>query len=483
MRVACLLVTHLRAKVEMYRHSHLKDAPVVIVDRSPSRAKPVVVDRFRSAPGVKPGMTLEQAVSRHAKAIVLDADESHYRRVFGQVLASLQGISDRVEEADLGTAYVRLDGLEGLFRGEAGVVTALLNAVPAYLTPRAGVADVKFPAFVAAGTCGAHRAFRVPEDAASFLAPHSIDLLPVPTGMKRELHRFGLHTLGAVASMSGHMLADRFGPDGKWAWSLCKGIDHSPVVPWALEELVVELTSLPFHSSSLEALFVAVDALLKKAYARPDMRGRYAGAAHLLCAASGWLDWEKSFRFKEPVGAWEGASFAVRSRLEADPPRTPFEEVTLTLSGFSGEPGTQLGLLKDASDDRRRRLVAVDRRLRGLMGGGHALHRITQVAPWHPAPEMRALQAPIDPSGRDTIRPLHTPKPVEVREGAEREPVSVRVDRRWQRVARIDDMWTFDLWWLPEPVTRSYYRIEPDDGGRITLFHDRSGDRWYRQSA
>ena len=267
MRVACLLVTHLRAKVEMYRHSHLKDAPVVIVDRSPSRARPVVVDCFRSASGVKPGMTLEQAVSCHANAVVLDADESHYRRVFGQVLSSLQGISDRVEEADLGTAYVRLDGLEGLFRGEAAVASVLLNAVPAYLTPRVGVADAKFPAFVAAGTCGAHGAFRVLEDVASFLAPHTIDLLPVSVGMKRELHRFGLHTLGAIASMNGHMLADRFGPDGKWAWSLCNGIDHSPVFPLAFEESVVEHTSLPFHSSSIDALFVAVDTLLKRAYA------------------------------------------------------------------------------------------------------------------------------------------------------------------------------------------------------------------------
>ena len=33
MRVACVLVTHLRAKVEMYRHPHLRDVPVVIVDR------------------------------------------------------------------------------------------------------------------------------------------------------------------------------------------------------------------------------------------------------------------------------------------------------------------------------------------------------------------------------------------------------------------------------------------------------------------
>ena len=483
MRVACLLVTHLGAKVEMYRHSHLKDAPVVIVDRSPSRARPLVVDRFRSALGVTAGMTLEQAMSRHANAVVLDADEPLYRRVFGQVLSSLQGISDRVEGASLGTAYVRLDGLDGLFRGEAGVVSALLNTVPAYLNPRVGVADAKFPAFVAARTCGAQGAIRVPEDVASFLAPHTIDLLPVPTGMKRELHRFGLHTLGAVASMSRHILADRFGPNGQRVWSLCNGTAHSPVIPLAFEESVVEHASLPFHSSSIEAIFVAVDALLKRAYARPDIRGRYAGAADLLCAASGWPDWAKSFSFKEPVGAWERASFAVRSRLEADPPRNPVEDVTLTLSGFTGELGTQLGLLKDASDDRRRRLVEVDRRLRGLMGGGHALHRIAEVAPWHPAPEMRALQVPIDPSGRNTIRPLYTPKPVEVREGTEREPVSVRVERRWQRVAHIDDMWTFDLWWLPEPVTRSYYRIDPDDGRRITLFHDRSDDRWYRQSA
>ena len=40
MRVACVLVTHLRARVEMYRHPHLKDAPVVIVDRGTSDGMP-----------------------------------------------------------------------------------------------------------------------------------------------------------------------------------------------------------------------------------------------------------------------------------------------------------------------------------------------------------------------------------------------------------------------------------------------------------
>ena len=120
MRVACVLITHLRAKAEMRRQPHLKGKPALIVDRNPSIGMPIVVDRFPEASGVMIGMTPEQAVSRHANAIVLDADEPYYRRVFAQVLTSLQGISDRVEGAETGTAYVRVDGLEDLYRGEVG---------------------------------------------------------------------------------------------------------------------------------------------------------------------------------------------------------------------------------------------------------------------------------------------------------------------------------------------------------------------------
>ena len=482
MRVACVLLTHLRAKVEVRRHPHLEDSPVVIVDRDPSTARPLVVDRFPAASGVAVGMTLEQAVSRHANALVLDADEPYYQQVFNQVLGSLQGVSDRVEGADLGTAYVRLDGLEGLYRGEAGVVSALLNAVPAHLNPRIGVAEAKFPAFIAARTCRPLGAFRVPDNVRDFLAPHSIDLLPISDGMKTGMHRFGLHAMKSVASMSGHVLTDQFGSEGGRAWALCNGIDDSPVVPMPFDESVVEHISLPFHSSSIEVLFVAVDSLLQRAYARPELRRRYARTAVLRCTASGWQPWEKMVGFREPVGAWDRASSIIRNRVESDPPEIPVDDVTLTLSGFTGESGTQMGLLSDARDDRHRHLVQVERALRERMNGNHALHRVVEIAPWHPAPEMRAVQVPIDPSGRDAIKPLYPPMPVQVREGTEREPASVLMDRRWRRVARVEDRWTFDLWWLPRPVTRTYYRVDAD-GRQATLFLDRTSDRWYTQRA
>ena len=49
MRVACVLITHLRAKVELRRHPQLQDRPVLIVAGPPAQARPVVLDRFPAA--------------------------------------------------------------------------------------------------------------------------------------------------------------------------------------------------------------------------------------------------------------------------------------------------------------------------------------------------------------------------------------------------------------------------------------------------
>ena len=190
------------------------------------------------------------------------------------MLSALQGVSDRVEGDEAGHCLCahRRSREAVLWRG-GGSSPPYSNAAPAYLNPRAGVADAKFPAF-AAWTCsgtwsvqGTRGGGGLPCTPLDRPAPHS------QRGLKRELHRFGLHTMGAIASMSRYMLTDRFGPDGQRAWLLCSGIDDSHVVPLAFQESVVEHTSLPFHSSSMDALFVAVDALLKRAYSRPDVRG------------------------------------------------------------------------------------------------------------------------------------------------------------------------------------------------------------------
>ena len=481
MKVACLLITHLRVKVEMRRHPDLKNIPAIIVERSRGRA--LVVDSTPFASGISPGMTLEEALSIQPEALVLEADEPHYRRVFAQVLASLQGVSDRVEGSELGTAYVRLDGLERLYGGEARLVNALLNAVPQGLAPRAGVAEAKFPAFVAARTSAPLRATRVPIDAASFLAPHPVDLLPVPDDLRAALHRFGLHTMGDVASMTEEDLTDRFGASGRRMWRLSRGMDDSPVIPMEHIESIVEHTSLPFSSASLDLLLTVVDTLLARAFSQPSMRGRYAGMVMLECILEGGPTWTRDIPFKGGVGSRKRALSIIRSRLEEDHPTRAVEEVTVTLDDLAGESGTQLGLLPEARESGKRRLVEVDRGLRARTGGGPALYRAVGVAPWHPAPEMRALRVPVDLSVRDEVRPLSSPAPAVVLEGRKRRPEAFCLENRWHQVAHIEEEWGFDLWWMSRPMTRTYYRVRGKDGVEVTLFRDERGGCWYRQSS
>ncbi len=255
------------------------------------------------------------------------------------------------------------------------------------------------------------------------------------------------------------------------------------LVPLKQEESIVEHTTLPFASASMELLLAAVDTLLKRAYSRPGMRGRYAGGAYLECVLYRAQPWGRDFHFKQPVGRWDRASRVIRGQLEADHPQAPVEEMTLALSNLTGESGVQLSLLADLRGDREQRLAEAERQLQARTRGRPALYRVVQVAPWHPAPEMRAMQVPVDASGADGMKPLSVPLSVTVREGPDGQPEAVRLGERWRRVARIEDTWSFDLWWMPQPLTRTYYRVGREDGGEVTLFRDQREDRWYRQDS
>ena len=486
MRIACVLITHLRAKAELQRHAHLKsmspaeagNSQIAVVDRT--SGKPLVVDSSAGA-SARAGMTLEQAMSSHNGLIILDADEPYYRRVFDEVLDALLQVGDRIEAAELGTAYARLDGLEPLYGGEAKAASALLDAVPDWLNARVGVGGSKFASYIAARTAGVRQVASCPEDEAGFLAPLPIELLPLSDDFRISLHSFGVHTMGKVASLSREMLSDRFGLEGVLAWQLCNGIDARPVVPVKQQAAIAEYASLPFASTSVELLLATADILLQRAYARPQLQRRLAGAATLVSTVMGNAPWTQVIRFKEPVGDWKSASRLVRDRIEAQPPDAPLEDLTLTVEDIRAESGRQLGLLEDARDRRLDRIADIDRKLRARMRSVPALHRVVEVAPWHPVPEMRALKVPIDSSCGDAFAPLHSPLPVIVREGEAHRPLAVRLKRSWHSIDGIDDLWHFDLWWLPEPVTRSYFSVTDAEGQRLVLFRDEREGCWYRQ--
>ena len=478
MRIACVLITHPRAKIEMRRRPDLADRPAVIVAHR--QKKPVVVDYLPAASRIITGMTPEQALSQQAATLILEADEPTYRSVFRQTLTGLQQVSDQVEDAELGTAYVRVTGLDEMYGGEDALVAALHQAVPNYLQARIGVGEGKFPAFAAAVASPPLGVTTVPMDAVEFLSPRSVNLLPIKEETHFGLRRFGLRTLGDVAAMSEAALVDQFGTEGSAVWHLSHGNDDSPLIPLAYEESVSERMSLPFASRSLELVTVTLDALLKRAYSVPRMRGRYAGAVTLHCLLLNAPMWERTLRFKQPAGSWERASEIIATQIAQDHPLAPVEEVGVTLSDLSGDAGMQMELLRDHRSDGRERLLEAGRGLRDHLKGGNALYQVLNVAPWHPAPEMRALRVPIDSSTGDDATPLATPTALAVKEGPNRQPLAVRLGKRWHRIANIEDRWSFDLWWLPQPLTRTYYRVSREDGPELILFRDRRDGCWYQ---
>ena len=475
-----MFIAHLRAKVEMRRRLHLREKPAVIVNRS--RGRLTVIDHLPATSGVSVGMTIEEAMSKHANIVVLEADESSYREAFQQILAFLQGIGDHVEGSDLGTAYVRLDGLEKMHGGEGRIIDLLLNCLPRYLEAQVGVGSGKFPAFTAARTSRPLTATALSTDAASFLATHPIDLLPISPDTKEAMHRLGLHKMGDIASMKETDIVDQFGLCGSKAWRLCRGMDNSPLVTLRHEESIVKRVSLPFSATSLESLMAAVDILLRRAYSLPQMHGRQASAVTLFCGSPERPSWEKVIRFKRGAGRWEDASRVIRMQLEADHPTVLVEEVMLTLADLDGESGAQGQLLPDVKKDREERLVEMERQLRGRMDGKPALYRLAPIAPWHPAPEMRVIGIPIDHSDRNRVKGFSTPICVAVREGKEHRPAAVRLGKRWYHVAGIEDLWSFDLWWMSRPLTRTYYLLRREDGRKITLFRDDGNGLWYQQA-
>lgn len=478
MPVACILITHLPAKAELARLPHLAEAPLIIAVRNTAHA--VVEDRFPNTLPSHKGESLQHALSRQPDAIILDADHHHYRQISKELTDALLQVSDIIEETSDGVAYASITGLETLYGGREATARALLKAVPAHLSPRAGTAQGKFPAYAAARLANPMSAVHAPDNAAPFLAPMSVTLLPLTPKTIAALQNLGLHTLGQAAKTPPGLLAARFGNEGELARNLAAGQDIRPVIPAKPEQEVTETIKLPDGTATVEILLQAAERLTRRACASPVLNGRNAAQATLQCEAHDAPTWTKTAAFHQPTASWQRAMATIRPKLAADPPQFSPETMTIILSGISGEMGRQTALLPEFRDNSREILEQAERRLQALHRNGPSLHRIVNDAPWHPAPELRTVRVPLDPR-QDPARSLLPPHPVEVQGSPEGEPAAILRHNQWKPVAQVEDQWDFDLWWLPQPLTREYFVVRHEDGQRATLFRDLRSGRWFRQ--
>jgi DNA polymerase-4/protein ImuB len=390
--VGCVLIPHFAIQVELRRNPELRGRPVILVHASGSRR--AVFDASPRAPGVHPGMALQEAVARCKDAVLLEASLSDYQQSFERVLDHLESVSPIVEDGGPGLAYVDLWGLASMYGGEARVATALLQAAPSGFSPQVGIADGKFPAHVAATRAAYHGAVRVPAGVQDFLADVPVETLPVPWAMIRRLRRFGLERLGQVAAIGLGPMQAQFGPQGKLAWDLALGRDERPLVPRRREESISEGLTFPAPASSLGMVLLGIEALLTRAWNRPQRRGRYVRRVALDGSCYPERPWSLATVFREPVGSNERIYRILKGRMASVALPGPMESLTLTLSGLTGEAGRQESLL--AQVRRQEQLREALRQLEVQLGGPPPVYRYREVEPWSRIPERRGVLVPYD---------------------------------------------------------------------------------------
>ncbi len=387
MKLACVLITHLPVKAEVRRAPLLRDKQVLITTQSSGR--PEVLDFSSQVRGVSPGMPLQEALSRCRGAALIEADETYYIRVFDQIVESLLDRSPLIEKGELGCTFLDMHGTEGLYGGDEGIVASVLGAVPGDFGPRVGLAESKFPAYVAAIKSRPGHATRVPEDVAGFLKGLPVDLLPLSWEDRVRLHRFSLHTLGQVASLSVGSMQAQFGTQGRQLWELANGIDNRPFFPSKRHEVVTDFLTFPTPVTSLFAILPAAEILFGRILSHSSLRGKYLRSVSIQANVLNRSPWSKRLAFKSPVNRKEAALFVLRSSLEGAKIPGPLEDIRMTVSDTAGESGTQASLFADIR--KQQQLREVMRQLETRLRARPPIYQVMDIEPWSRLPERRQV--------------------------------------------------------------------------------------------
>ena len=252
----------------------------------------------------------------------------------------------------------------------------------------------KFPAYLAAMQAGPGRAYRSPQNIRQFVAPFLVDVLPVPWETKSRLRGFGIDTLGQIAELPLGPLQAQFGKTGARIWRLAQGEDDTPLMPQRWEEEIKEYLTFSTPTTNLNPLLMAIDSLLGRIFAKPEMRGRYARVALLEGTVYNKPAWQWRIVFKSPVGDRHRAYFVIKSILESITLSGPMEDISLSLQELTGEAGLQESLFREVR--RKQQLHQAIAQLK-VSQGRNLIYQVREVEPWSRIPERRQALVTYDP--------------------------------------------------------------------------------------
>jgi nucleotidyltransferase/DNA polymerase involved in DNA repair len=393
--VACLAIPSLALQCELVDRAWLVGRPVALADAG--RARVTEATREAARYGVRPGMTLRDAVALCPGLHVLEPRPALIARYASELIEAMGAVSPLVEDAEPGVVFADLRGTEGLYPRIQDVHRAVLAGLPSTLRPQLGIAGHRFTALIAAlrAEPGAVAHVRN-EDAAVFLAAEPIARLSLDVDDLDQLRLLGLDTCGALAALPQHAVEAQFGPDGGRAWLAASGEDPRPVRPrpWDRERVVEHVQAEP-PLVSRESVLHALEQMLGRALRQPRARHRFVRVMRLHAETERGGLWEREQVLREPLADRARLWTLMRSLIEYAEFPGPFSLVALELGGLTEESGRQHSLFVEQTR-RREQLDEMVRHLK-VRFGESPLARVVDVEPWHRLPERRRALLEYDP--------------------------------------------------------------------------------------
>jgi nucleotidyltransferase/DNA polymerase involved in DNA repair len=391
--IACLSIPGFELKAALRKQPARSLRPAALAPEAGGEALLGPVTAAAEAAGVVPRMRLGEALATCPQLVLVDPDPAAAEQAWEEIVCSLEDAGFAVEPAALGTAYFETRGVERLYGGLEPALRRALTAVGQQWDARLGAAGRRFAALAAASVAKPGQLLVVrDEEAAQFLAPLPLTLLPLERQRSDELHSLGVRRLGQLAGLPGGAVAERLGPDGRRAWSLARGGASARVRGRRPPAELAESLEFPEAIGNELTLRRALGALVETALSRPERRDRFVRKVALSARLVGGGSWRRSLTLREPSAEADRIRVALAPRLSELP--APVLELRVELVELTDPTGRQLELLAAGAEDRSRLSEGL-RQVRASTGSG-SVCTVVVVAPWSRIPETRALFVPRD---------------------------------------------------------------------------------------
>lgn len=360
--------------------------------------------------GVRPGMTVSQAVGLCPSLAVWEPDPVYYDERFSQLVKALGNVSPAIEPAELGRVFIGVDGLTGLY----GEPEKQIEAVQAVLSPRdptaayawaaharLGWARGKFAAWVAATKAREGEAFIVTDEARTeFLASQPIGVLSMNADTFRRLKRLNIRTLHDLSHLPEVAIVSQFGNEGRRLWRLAAGAVVDPVIGRETPRPIVAEIEFPNPVADRAMLANALERLIERALRHPQRAGWRILEVGVRAHQEHGTSWTTRSTLKDPSADRDHIAAPLKTRLASTPPTGAVETLAVEFLTFvRGTDELQL-FARDAGSTaragRRRALRTAVHEMKTRFRRS-SMYRIVEVCPGSRIPERRYGLVDYDP--------------------------------------------------------------------------------------